>query len=189
MRVCLDAGHGGKDPGAVYDGLIEKQLNLELSEICHSVLTKRHITITTRDKDEFISIRDRASYANANDVDIFISLHHNASGSHKARGCEVLFYPHTSTENIEFAQRMVGVMGNHWVFARNRGAKPGWYRGDPNRGVLGVLRRTRMPAFIIEPAFLDSLDRKWLLEDEQRRYFYIAIANSIKEALNETPFT
>ncbi len=188
MLVCLDAGHGGKDPGAVSDSLIEKELNLELANICRSILMKGHDITMVRDVDEFCTIGERAGWANNVGADVFISLHHNASSSHRARGCEILYYPHTVAQNKKYAQMVVDrICDKHPI--KNRGAKPGWYRGDKTKGVLGVLRRTRMPAYIIEAAFLDSPDRYYLLEDEKRWDLYKAIAKSIKEVLDAVSFT
>jgi len=187
--VCLDAGHGGKDGGAVSGDLLEKNLNLELQEVCYSVLKhpsldRKFGVICTRNVDRFVSIKDRAIYANDDGaVDVFISLHHNASSSHRAHGCEVLYYPHTSVKNKAYAEILSDKISQSSGL-KNRGAKPGWYRGDSSKGILGILRRTKMPAYIIEAAFIDSsVDQKHLIEHVTRVRLYRIIAESILEVL------
>lgn len=90
--VVIDAGHGGHDPGAVWDGVREKDINLDVA-MRFGALIKASFpqvkVIYTRDKDEFIPLNTRSGIANKNKADLFISIHVNSvKGSSSARGTE-----------------------------------------------------------------------------------------------------
>ena len=81
-RIVVDAGHGGKDPGAIGpDGLMEKDVTLAMARILARKLEKDLgcEVILTRDGDVFLPLEERTAIANKVDADLFISLHANAS--------------------------------------------------------------------------------------------------------------
>ena len=92
IRIVLDPGHGGKDPGAIgRRGLKEKDVTLKLSKLLKARLSKNikaSSIITTRDTDEFIPFEERTAIANKNDADLFVSIHINASPRRSASGVE-----------------------------------------------------------------------------------------------------
>ncbi|MBI5238645.1 MAG: N-acetylmuramoyl-L-alanine amidase [Deltaproteobacteria bacterium] len=92
LRIVLDPGHGGKDPGAIgRRGLKEKDVTLKLSKLLRDRLSKdirASSVITTRDADEFIPLEERTAIANKNDADLFVSIHINASPGRNASGIE-----------------------------------------------------------------------------------------------------
>ncbi len=92
IRIVLDPGHGGKDPGAIgRRGLKEKDVTLKLSKMLRDRLSKNikaSSIITTRDTDEFIPLEERTAIANKNDADLFVSIHINASPRRSASGIE-----------------------------------------------------------------------------------------------------
>ncbi len=79
--IVIDAGHGGKDAGAIgYKGRMEKHLVLDVALELGKMLKQRgHKVYYTRTKDEFINLRDRTKVANDKNADLFISLHANAA--------------------------------------------------------------------------------------------------------------
>ena len=92
--IVVDAGHGGKDPGAVGPRKIqEKNVTLEMAKRLAAKLRKELgvKVLLSRSTDEFIELRDRTAYANRVGADLFISLHANASRNHKAYGLETYF--------------------------------------------------------------------------------------------------
>lgn len=94
LRVCIDAGHGGKDPGANYRGIAkEKELNLIVAKEIEKLLKKnKKIQIKmTRTNDTFIPLGTRAKIANDFKADFFVSIHANAAPNKKAKGFEVYF--------------------------------------------------------------------------------------------------
>lgn len=86
LRVAIDAGHGGKDGGAVCCGIKEKQITLVVSKKLQTKLqAKGYEVYMTRSRDRFRSLRQRTEDANAQQVDIFISIHANAAPPRKRK--------------------------------------------------------------------------------------------------------
>lgn len=92
-RIVIDAGHGGKDPGAIgKGGLQEKDVVLKIvNGLKESLARLGAEIIMTRSDDTFIPLEERAAIANTKEADIFISVHANASFNRKARGVETYF--------------------------------------------------------------------------------------------------
>jgi N-acetylmuramoyl-L-alanine amidase len=79
-RVCLDPGHGGSDPGAVYGGLSEKHLNLDIAQRVAAALDSTlYVTQLTRTGDTALGNSDRAAICNAFGAQVVLSIHLNAS--------------------------------------------------------------------------------------------------------------
>ena len=142
MKIFIDAGHGGKDPGAVGNGLYEKDIALAVSLQLKTLLEKYGIeTRLSRSTDTYLTINERYQLANAWGADYFISIHTNAGGG---TGAETLYYKADSKAYAQTLQSaFINAMG-----LRNRGVK---YRDD-----LGVIKWTNMPAALIELAFIDT---------------------------------
>lgn len=92
-KIVIDAGHGGKDPGAIGNsGLREKDLVLDIAKRIKEELGGNGIdAILTRDRDKFVSLQRRAEIANNNDVDFFVSIHANANRHRSIKGFEVYY--------------------------------------------------------------------------------------------------
>ena len=107
--VVIDAGHGGKDPGALGANSQEKDLALAISLKAGKYIEERIPgvkVIYTRKTDEFIPLMNRAKIANDNNADLFISIHINWSQNQSAAGTESLVLGlHRSNENFEVAKR------------------------------------------------------------------------------------
>lgn len=92
FTLVIDAGHGGKDPGAIgRRGTKEKHINLSVAKLFGQAVANKYPEIKiiyTRSKDVFIPLNQRAKIANQAKADLFISIHTNASKSRSARGCE-----------------------------------------------------------------------------------------------------
>ncbi|PLX91614.1 MAG: hypothetical protein C0620_10735 [Desulfuromonas sp.] len=94
LRIVVDAGHGGKDPGAVGPGkLYEKDVVLKLAKTLAAQLRSslKCEVLLTRDRDIYIPLLERTAYANEVDADLFISIHANASPNKSAHGIETFF--------------------------------------------------------------------------------------------------
>ncbi|HWR90478.1 MAG TPA: N-acetylmuramoyl-L-alanine amidase, partial [Dissulfurispiraceae bacterium] len=91
-RVVIDAGHGGHDPGAVgRNGLYEKNVVLDVALRVRQIMAREYPLyeiMLTRDKDVFLPLDVRASIANKNKADLFVSIHANASTNRNAKGIE-----------------------------------------------------------------------------------------------------
>lgn len=92
--IVVDAGHGGRDPGAVGpNGILEKDVTLSMAKSVARELRRRLgvKVLMTRSDDRFLELRERTNYANRVGADLFISLHANASPRGRAYGLETYF--------------------------------------------------------------------------------------------------
>ena len=100
-KIVLDPGHGGKDPGAIgAGGLAEKDVVLSIAKKL-AVKLKNEMgiqVVLTRQDDRFVALEDRTAMANAENADLFISLHMNASLNSEARGIETYYLDNTTDE-------------------------------------------------------------------------------------------
>ena len=100
-KIVLDPGHGGKDPGAIgVGGITEKDVVLSVAKKLARKLKQemRIDVVLTRKDDTFVPLEDRTALANAEDADLFISLHMNASPNGDARGIETYYLDKTTDE-------------------------------------------------------------------------------------------
>jgi len=106
--VVIDAGHGGKDPGAMGKTIAEKRITLAVALKVGEYITKNHPdtkVIYTRKDDHFVELYRRADIANKNKADLFISIHCNASKSRLHYGAETFVMGlHRSQANLEVAK-------------------------------------------------------------------------------------
>ena len=174
--IMLDAGHGGKDPGAVYNGRQEKDDALALTLAVGEILQERGVDVLyTRTTDIYESPYQKAMEANAAGVDFFVSIHRNSYPTDNAvSGVESLIYDKSGiklemAENINDQLESIGFV--------NLGVK--------ERPGLVVLRRTKMPAVLVEAGFINS-DTDNQLFDENFDEIALAIAEGILETLGES---
>ncbi len=106
-KVVVDAGHGGKDPGAIgYGGLQEKDVNLDIARRVKKNFEAAGIQVVmTRDSDEFISLADRTVVATQPGVDLFVSIHSNSNKSRRSHGVEVYYAGDLSLDDKDDDQR------------------------------------------------------------------------------------
>lgn len=99
-KIVIDPGHGGKDPGAIANGLKEKDIVLALSKKLKEELEKSfgYEVLLTRKDDNYISLEERTAIANGNNADLFISLHINAHPASSIHGLETYFLNLTSSK-------------------------------------------------------------------------------------------
>ncbi|RJR16434.1 MAG: N-acetylmuramoyl-L-alanine amidase [Nitrospiraceae bacterium] len=107
--IVIDAGHGGKDPGAIGPGgLQEKDITLNVGKKLGEILEQKQGVkiIYTRDKDIFVPLNERTEIANSHKADLFVSIHVNASERRNARGIETYFLNWTNDkEALKVAAR------------------------------------------------------------------------------------
>lgn len=107
----IDAGHGGKDPGAVANRLQEKNINLRMAKILGGMLKEQGFEVHyTRTGDTFIPLEERTAMANGKNADLFISVHCNAHKDKNVRGLEVYYLNlATDAQAVRVAARENGV--------------------------------------------------------------------------------
>lgn len=174
-KVIIDAGHGGQEPGAVYNGRKEKNDALRLAFDLGNALERRGIqAVYTRVDDVYDSPYEKAAMGNQSDADFFVSIHRNAMPS-----------PGTGSgiENLVFSSSgTAGLLGKN--IGREFGAV-GWTDlGVKERPGLVVLRRTKMPAVLVEAGFIDN-ERDNDFFDANLAATADAIADGILETFEE----
>lgn len=155
----LDPGHGGADPGAVGNGLLEKDLVLDLALRVGKLLKVRGATVLyTRGIDVFISLSERAKMANNWKADFFCSLHTNSASNLSASGFESFIYSEVNGGATAAFQNII-----HRKIAAVFAAEGVPDRGQ-KKGNLAVLRETNMPAVLMEYGFISSAKDAGLLK-------------------------
>ncbi len=176
-KVVIDAGHGGRDPGAVFEGRQEKDDNLALALAVGELLKKNGIDVVfTRTTDVYDSPYEKAVISNNADADFFVSLHRNSSPTPGVgSGVQTLVYEDQ------------GVAGE---MARNINAelsRLGFQDlGVDERKGLVVLRRTEAPAVLVETGFINNKEDNALF-DEKFDEIAAGIADGILTTLDMNP--
>lgn len=99
MRIMVDPGHGGKDPGAVRGRYREKDWNLDVAKELARLLKKGGFEVQmTRANDTFIALSERSKKSNQFKADLFVSIHTNASKNRSANGFQVYFRSEKATD-------------------------------------------------------------------------------------------
>jgi N-acetylmuramoyl-L-alanine amidase len=151
LKLYLDAGHGGKDGGASGNGLIEKNLNLEICLRIESYLESYSNVevMTTRDTDVYLSLDERTDKANKWGADAFLSVHINANTSPSPRGFDSYIYPNADSATRAFQNVMHQEI--HRQISRF---------GIPDKGKktanFHVLRESQMKAILTENGFISN---------------------------------
>ncbi len=173
MKIFIDPGHGGNDPGAIgikgtYESNVVLKIALELGKILESMGFQTEFSRTT---DETVTLAKRAEMGNKTDADLFISIHCNGFLNSSASGTEVYSYP----GNVK-GEQLASVLSkkiSEKFSLKNRGAK---------KENFAVLRLSNMPAVLIETAFITNPAEEDLMNSPG---FSGEMANTIAEAVAE----
>ena len=167
--VIIDAGHGGEDPGAVSNGLVEKELNLEIAKLLNEILTSNgYRTYLTRSDDrllyangeeerkKYYDVRNREKIANSFDNAIFISVHMNKFPAEYCKGLQSFFngsneegrrLAESIQDNIKHLQK-----DNKRVVA-------------DSKNTIYLLEKLKMPATLVECGFISNEYEAGLLKN------------------------
>jgi N-acetylmuramoyl-L-alanine amidase len=167
-RIALDAGHGGSDPGAVYKDRREKDDTLDLTLAVGDILKKNGIDVYYEYETPF----KKATDANNSGANLFVSIHRNSSENpNQYSGVETLVYSDTGLK-AEVARNI-----------NNQLEDAGFKNlGVDERKNLVVLKRTKMPAVLVEAGFINN-DKDNYLFDEEFDSIAQAIADGILESI------
>lgn len=147
MKIVIDAGHGGKDPGAIGNGLQEKDLTLSISKKISAELRRHNIeVIETRKDDSYVTLKQRTDLANNSFADYFVSIHVNAFPDIAINGLETYYYL-DSTTGKAFATNVHNEVWAAGIFRFDRKIKYDNFH---------VLRETNMPAILAELGFITN---------------------------------
>jgi len=168
--VCLDPGHGGRDPGAVgLSGILEKNVNLHVAKQAAAFFKDNIQVFMTRDNDTTVELEERSRFVNGKSPDILISIHCNSAENTRANGLETYCYKFGGNGEIlarSIQKSIVSATG-----LRNRGVK---------EGNLHMLRETNMPAVLVELGFLSNREEEALLRSSD---FHIKCGRAIAEGI------
>lgn len=172
-KIILDPGHGGYDNGASYNGRREKDDVLNLAfDVAANLRNLGYEVEFTRTEDVYDSPTEKARIGNASGADYFISLHRNSSPTpNRLNGVQTLLYSDTGVK-ADMARNI------------NRRLEDVGFRNInvEERKDLAVLRRTKMPALLVEVGFINN-DNDNMLFDENKAEIAEAIALGIDETL------
>ena len=162
VRIFLDAGHGGKDTGAIGNDLYEKNIVLNLAKrIEQKLQAYKNVDIKlSRNKDEYLSLFQRTVMANIWGADCFLSLHLNSATSKSARGFESFVYSGTTSKSTIAFQNVI-----HEEILKKIGKMISTDRGKKQAN-FHVLRESNMQACLTENLFVsNSADANLLKQD------------------------
>lgn len=171
-KVFLSAGHGGKDPGAVGNGLYEKNINLQILLACQAELLRHGLVVVcSRTTDENDPVGEEVKEANASKADIAVSFHTNAGGGD---GSEAYYYPTdpNGKKLAELCEKYTKALGQN-----SRGIKSGKN--------LRFVNGTTMTAVLCECAFIDKAADIAIVDTvAEQKAFGVAYAKAILEYLD-----
>ncbi len=176
MKIFIDPGHGGKDPGARNQttGLTEAFVTLDVAQKLKRILQKRQYNILmSRNSDNYVSLFERANKANEWDADYFVSIHCNSNHNSYATGSETFYYKHgiRAESFADIVQQQLILQ----IKTLDRGIKTANF---------AVLRLTKMPAILVEIAFISNEHEAYLLGTSSfREQCAQGIADGITEYL------
>jgi len=204
--VVVDAGHGGKDPGAIGPTqLREKVVTLEIAQQLADCL-KQELgckVILTRDDDTFIPLHDRPEIANRAQADLFISIHANASLDRQARGTQVFVYnreasSHKAAEAARFENKDVNYLEiikddlRQSVHEVDSITVAGLIGEEVHKGLsetrqierapFYVLAKSHMPSVLVETAFISNPEEERKLRQKE---FCLKMAQAIATGLQQ----
>lgn len=171
-RICIDAGHGGSDPGAVYKGRKESDDNMAIGKAVATELRRHGVIVDeTRTGGTTVSLNDRSIFENRQSYDYFISFHRNAFKPEAAKGVETYTYLNPGAKTKELAAKIrTALVG---IGFADRGVKAANFH---------VLRETKAPAVLLEVGFIDNTGDNQLF-DSKRDEIIKAITGAILEQL------
>lgn len=176
LRICLDPGHGGADPGAVGPtGLEEASVVLDICKRTKAILeSEGHLVWLTRTNDTHVDLSDRVELSRKERCDAFISVHCNA-GPQEAHGVETIF---GTIKSRDLAYAVQGSVVENIHGHRNRGVKlspsPGYARK------IYVIRNAGCASCLVEAEFISNSDMEKLFLDSA---FKENIANGIASGI------
>lgn len=177
MKVFIGVGHGGSDPGAVANGVKEKDLNLSIAKACRDELVRHGVEVRmSRTKDENDSLSEEIKECNAYAPDLAVDIHNNAGGGD---GAEV-FHHHGGGKGKTLAENILSEIVK--VGQNSRGAKV--RKNSQGKDYYGFIREISAPAVIVECAFVDNAsDIKILATESDRQKVGRAIAKGVLKTL------
>ncbi|MCI8477566.1 MAG: N-acetylmuramoyl-L-alanine amidase [Oscillospiraceae bacterium] len=169
VKIVLDAGHGGDQPGCVINGTAEKDITLSIVLLLQEKLESEGAAVVlTRSTDYDVSLPDRSEIANKAGANYFISIHCNSyEDDSSVKGFECYYYQSAKSENL--AEAITSEADSHSISTR-----------EVKEENYAVLRETAIPAVLIEVGFLTNTEERGkLMSQEYQELLAEAIASGI----------
>ena len=172
IKVCIDPGHGGVEPGATYNGYLEKNINFLISKNLEAELKQKGIlTKLTRENDSFVALSQRAYLSNQFKSNYFISIHCNAFSNSIPHGFEIYYY-----------QAGLGLANSILYAVAKDSITTVRYTKQAN---FTVLSQTQCPAILIENGYMSNPhDLTQLVTASHRKALARSIANGVFKYIN-----
>ncbi len=174
-KIAVYAGHGGSNPGAVANGLLEKDLNLAISNRVTELLRQKgYEVVNNRTMDVDRNIVADANLANNENVDALVEIHFNSNQGTPQSGTETFYSAFNAGTGRELAQAIQDeIVSLGYV---DRGIKVSL--NQEGQDALGIIRLTNAPAVLVEVAFINN-------PEEMERLNVDAVANAIASGIEE----
>jgi N-acetylmuramoyl-L-alanine amidase len=172
IKVVLDAGHGGYDPGCQADGYKEKDIVLDITKRVKLLLEKANVRVfMTRSDDSTVSLKERVEFTNNVKPAAFVSIHVNASTRSAPEGIDTHWY---TNQSIPLAKSIQNSLINN-VSAVDRGIK---------KNMFYVIHHTPVPAALVEVGFLTNpRERREILTHSRKQKTAKGIAEGVLKFL------
>jgi len=171
LRVVIDAGHGGSDPGSISrTGYMEKNVTIEVAKYLQQMLSQAGaVPLMVREGDTHISMEDRSEYAIRNKADLVVSIHFNSFINAKVKGAEAYYY---KPNDKKFAETVYNSM------VKGTGATPKGLK----KAQMYILNHTTMPGVLVEPAFISNREEASKIKTA---YYQKRLAKALYEGIRK----
>lgn len=172
--IALDPGHGGSDEGCAFDGVREKDINLQVALFVRKELEEMgYQVLMTRADDSYLSKEDRVALANAQRADAYISIHQNSSDEEGGSGVETWY----DCSREETDSKRLAQLVNSYTVKKSGAAERTMMDGS----ALYVTRNARMPSCLVETGFLSDENERTLLASAE---YQEKLAKGIAEGID-----
>ncbi|MDD2498408.1 MAG: N-acetylmuramoyl-L-alanine amidase [Desulfitobacteriaceae bacterium] len=171
MRIGIDPGHGGKDPGAIgQEGLRESDVNLAVALHLEKMLKINGFdTVLTREKDIYLKLSQRSDILNTEKSSVAISIHVNSSRNPSAKYVSTFIHARGGK-----AEALAKIVQSQLV------AVTGWQDGGVRVANFHITRETKMPAILLEQGFIKNYQHeKWLRSLDNQKKLAEAVARGV----------
>ncbi|KFF55302.1 N-acetylmuramoyl-L-alanine amidase [Bacillus subtilis] len=146
--IFIDPGHGDQDSGAIGNGLLEKEVNLDIAKRVNAKLdASGALPVMSRSNDTFYSLQERVNKAASAQADLFISIHANANDSSSPNGSETYYdATYQATNSKRLAEQIQPKLATN-LGTRDRGVKT---------AAFYVIKYSKMPSVLVETAFITN---------------------------------
>jgi len=176
--IAIDAGHGGRDPGATADDVMEKDINLLIVEILRDLINAQPdmVAVQIRTLDIFISLEDRILRAEEAGAELYVTVHVNSYSTDEPDGVETIVDNTREQDDDSWVLAELIQDGvTEATGARNRGT----------RSQESYLQRTEIPAVSVETGYITNpAERAKLIDPEYQTKIAQGILNGIRQFID-----